>query len=916
MTDMFIPGQRWVSHADSTLGLGIVTTADSRRVTLHFPAVEEERVYATDRAPLTRLLLKTGDQLVRMDGASLIVVTVEQHAGIMVYAAEDEQGELFQVNEAELDAHIELNTPVERLLNSQLGKPADFGLRHTTLDHNASADGFGLRGLLGARTTLLSHQLYVAATVGSRFAPRVLLADEVGLGKTIEAGLIVCQQLLRQRAQRVLILTPETLTHQWLVEMQRRFHLSFSLLNAARLEDTDPSEEFSESPLVLSPINLFKSDPALQECARQVEWDMVVIDEAHHITGLNHPRSSLGEFIHALSQQTRGLLLLTATPEQAGLESHFERLQLIDPARFNDFQQFKKEQTRFSAWNHAIEQLEQGLPCELPADIDTNADSAAQIQQMLDRYGTGRVLYRNTRQGISGFPNRHHQCYPLAAPELYLNDATHLHPETLHPDAQWIEADPRVTWLQEQLKQLRPHKALVICADKGTAIGLEHHLHLKAGVRCAAFHEDLSLVERDRAAAYFAEESGGAQALICSEIGSEGRNFQFAKHLICFDLPRHPDLLEQRIGRLDRIGQGSDIYLHLPILENTAQAVVYRWLDEGLNAFNATCSVGHQLYSEFADVLAAAMQDSSGLDDLIETTRQRRQNLLQESEKGRDRLLERNSHDTEQGAAIIAALEQRESAEALHAFCEMLFDRIGIDQDYLDEQLTVIKPTENLVTGQLPGLDENGATATYDRSTALSRDDVIFLTWEHPIVMESMATLLSSDIGKASIGTFKHRGVPAGTVLLEALYRVECLAPKYLETGQFIDQTPLRMLLTAEGKEVGDRLSSSFLAEHLQNVPTATSAAALSKLRPTLESLFPILDAAAVKTVIDRREQAVANAQQTLNAEWDRLQYLQSVNPAVREEEVLAMAQHRDACCEALSQSQPVLEGLRVCIAL
>jgi ATP-dependent helicase HepA len=246
----------------------------------------------------------------------------------------------------------------------------------------------------------------------------------------------------------------------------------------------------------------------------------------------------------------------------------------------------------------------------------------------------------------------------------------------------------------------------------------------------------------------------------------------------------------------------------------------------------------------------------------------------------------------------------------------MLFDRIGIDQDYLDEQLTVIKPTENLVTGQLPGLDENGATATYDRTTALSRDDVIFLTWEHPIVMESMATLLSSDIGKASIGTFKHRGVPAGTVLLEALYRVECLAPRYLETGQFIDQTPLRMLLTAEGKEVGDRLSSSFLAEHLQNVPTATSAAALSKLRQTLESLFPVLDAAAAKTVIARREQAVTHARQTLNLEWDRLQYLQSVNPTIREEEVLAMAQHRDACCEALSQAQPVLEGLRVCIAV
>ena len=85
-----------------------------------------------------------------------------------------------RVSEAELDAHIELNTPVERLLNNQLGKPKDFGLRQTTLEHAASGDGFGLQGLLGARTALLSHQLYVAATIGNRFSPRVLLADEVG----------------------------------------------------------------------------------------------------------------------------------------------------------------------------------------------------------------------------------------------------------------------------------------------------------------------------------------------------------------------------------------------------------------------------------------------------------------------------------------------------------------------------------------------------------------------------------------------------------------------------------------------------------------------------------------------------------------------------------------------------------------
>ena len=328
---------------------------------------------------------------------------------------------------------------------------------------------------------------------------------------------------------------------------------------------------------------------------------------------------------------------------------------------------------------------------------------------------------------------------------------------------------------------------LVICAHKQTAIALEHFLHLKAGIRCAAFHEDLSLIERDRAAAYFAEDASGAQALICSEIGSEGRNFQFAQHLICFDLPLHPDLLEQRIGRLDRIGQGSDIHIHVPYLPGTAQETLFRWLDEGLNAFSQTCSVGHQLHKEFLDQLSDAMANAGDLEALLTSTRNRRDSLLQESEAGRDRLLERHSHNIETGANIIAALEERENGEALQAFSELLFDRLGLEQEYLDEHLWLVRPTENLVTGQLPGLDEDGVTATYHRPVALSRDEVTFLTWEHPIIMETMAALLGSDIGKASIGTFKHRGVPAGTVLLESLHRVECLAPRHLEAGQFLN---------------------------------------------------------------------------------------------------------------------------------
>jgi len=916
MTNLFSPGQRWVSHADSSLGLGIVTQVDERRVTLHFPAVEEERVYATDRAPLTRLLLKPGDQLTRLDGSTFTVLSVEHIAELAIYETVGEDDSRQVVKEAELDAHIELNTPIERLLNNQLSKTADFDLRRITLEHSAAGEGFGLQGLLGPRTSLLSHQLYVAASIGKQSAPRVLLADEVGLGKTIEAGLILSQQLLRQRVSRVLVLTPESLTHQWLVEMQRRFHLAFSLLNEHRLEDANWEEEYTDSPLVISPITLFSDNAQLQQIVIGLPWDMVIIDEAHHISGLRDPQSDLGSFVSQLGASARGLLLLTATPEQAGPEAHFERLRLIDPSRFPSFDQFKREQAQFSRWNQVIEQIEAGLSPTLPEGIDPNSAPEEQIQQMLDRYGTGRVLYRNSRRAVSGFPQRLLNAYPLTAPDLYADAPHALHPELAHLNEAWLEQDPRVAWLQETLKTLRPEKALVICAHKETALALEHHLHFKVGVRCAAFHEGLSLIERDRAAAYFADELSGAQALICSEIGSEGRNFQFARHLVCFDLPRHPDLLEQRIGRLDRIGQGADIHIHVPYLLGTAQEQLFLWLHNGLGAFTATCSFGHQIFNEFESTLSAVMRGEKGPQSLINATRDRREQLTLETEQGRNRLLERHSHNSDTGRHIIQSLEARESASNLYDFTERLFDRIGIDQEYLEENLSLVRPTENLVTGQLPGLNEEGVTATYDRSTALAREDVLFLTWEHPIIMESMAVLLGSEIGKACLGTFAHKGVPAGTFLLEALFRIECLAPRYLEAGQFLDYTPIRMLVTKDGKEVGDKLSANYLAEALQSVPSATSAAVLSKLRAMLDALFGSLEQRAIDATHQRRQAAVEKAHHFYRGESSRLTYLKTINPGVTEKDLEALSEEQSACLRALEQTKPVLEGLRVCIAV
>src|SRR5690606_5496292 len=129
---------------------------------------------------------------------------------------------------------------------------------------------------------------------------------------------------------------------------------------------------------------------------------------------------------------------------------------------------------------------------------------------------------------------------------------------------------------------------------------LEAAIKERFNLNLALFHEGLPLVQRDRQAAWFAEPDG-AQLLICSEIGSEGRNFQFAHHLVLFDLPLNPGLVEQRVGRLDRIGQTETIRIHVPFVAGSAEACVARWYHEGLDAFARPLHGGNEYEQAFRE---------------------------------------------------------------------------------------------------------------------------------------------------------------------------------------------------------------------------------------------------------------------------------------------------------------------------
>ncbi len=271
--------------------------------------------------------------------------------------------------------------------------------------------------------------------------------------------------------------------------------------------------------------------------------------------------------------------------------------------------------------------------------------------------------------------------------------------------------DPRILWLVELLQRLEPEKVLVIgrTIEKAEALNeaLRQHLTIKTGI----FHEGLTLVQRDRNAAWFAEPDG-ARLLICSEIGSEGRNFQFAHHLVLFDLPLNPELLEQRIGRLDRIGQQADIQIHVPFLARSPQEVLARWYHEGLNAFESNLEGGNALRLQFARVVhdlalefPVADRDTAEqeLTELLIKTKAARQELRHRLEQGRDRLLELNSFRPATAQKIISQIQTQDRQPELEDYMLDVFDHFGVHVEELAPHTWQLNP-HGITTDSFPAM--------------------------------------------------------------------------------------------------------------------------------------------------------------------------------------------------------------------
>lgn len=907
----FAIGQRWLSDTETELGLGVLIDVDERSISILFPKSDETRVYARNNAPLSRIVFNVNDEVQDQEGIKWIVESFDDRNGVIRYnvirTLDNGEQEKKALNETRIGAQIQLSKPLERLLASQIDYKEWYDLRIEAMQMQANMQTSPLRGLVGARVGLIPHQLYIAHEVGKRFAPRVLLADEVGLGKTIEAGLIIHQQLKTGRSERILILVPDSLQYQWMIEMRRRFNLNFSLFDLTRtasIKEHDPElNPFLTEQCIIASVDLMIDHDDLREQAIEAGFDLLVVDEAHHLMWSEEEGGNdRYDLVEELAEKTEGVLLLTATPEQLGVESHFARLRLLDPQRFSSLDRFLDEEEQYHHTAKIAEVLMSDLPLEaehlaaveklLGHPIEDQPEHRFRaIHELLDRHGTGRILFRNTREAIQGFPGRDCQPAALPTPENWSKDGKlreQMWPEEGQLDGAWMETDPRVTWLMERLRSDLKHKKVLLIARSGPVVeALENALRIHAGIRTAMFHEGMSLLERDQAAAYFAEDSYGAQILLCSEIGSEGRNFQFASDLVLFDLPANPDVLEQRIGRLDRIGQENRIQIHVPYLIGTAQERMFRWYNEALNIFSNISPTAQTLQENFIVDLKECLLADKGqaFEDLLEAVNVQRQALEAELQDGRDRLLEYNSCRPIVAQEIVTALEDYDDNTLLPMFMKRFMASTNIDFDEQSNGTVIIKPTDQM---QVQGLDidEEGMTATFYRDQAQIREDAQYLTLEHPFTESVMEIIRTQSFGSTNVAILKTNALKQGTILLEVWFKVDVIAPKALNLPSSLPTQLIRVLLTETGQDITAKLDPEIIKPYLHHLDSNSCRQVVKARREVIEQRY----AQALDIAKGALPQLKEQAKEIYGSKWqyeiDRLSYLKQFNPSIRTDEI------------------------------
>jgi ATP-dependent helicase HepA len=692
------PGSKLFHPFNPELGVGVVRHVDGRHLQVWFPDAEQELTLTAEGGVVQRLVLRPGGRVRVLETDEVAVVAESLEDGYRLV-----DGRL--LDEADVWPLTPPDTPLERLAAGRVGALDDFRNRLDALRLASLREAGGLGSFLGGRIELFAHQLHTAVEASRRDPVRWLLADEVGLGKTVEACLILSALVRTGRAERVLVVAPGTLVIQWLGELYRKFHQVFVLLDRERLESVattigEDANPFEVHPHGVMELETLAGDPELLAAAAEAPPDLIVLDEAHRLaTREQH------EALAPLVTQAKHALLLTATPLSADREGFHRLLSLLDPDAFPSYADFVA----------SLERGEAVVPC------------------------TSAVR----RADVGGLPPR--------VPS----------PVDLPAAADPLRRDPRARWIAERVRawSRAGEKALVFVHELETLRALKEFLESETTTRMACFHEEMSVAARDIEVASFRDT--GLPVLLSSDAGSEGRNFQFCDRLVLWDLPRDPVVLEQRIGRLDRIGRRTPVEIVYFRLAGATPDVAR--LYERLDLFGRPAAGLDLALAEVTRALAAGGDAPLDEDGLVVALADARKQAGAEIA----RVFYRDGFDPERDAAVLDRVPE-ELETLTRAVCVGACE--GLNFEVVEKggaALYYLELGASATVDSLPGV-AGGARylGTFDRAEAVRKDELDFFASGHPLVEGLLLELEDGPRGRAALVEVEAPFGPAAGLLV------------------------------------------------------------------------------------------------------------------------------------------------------
>jgi ATP-dependent helicase HepA len=659
---------------------------------------------------------------------------------------------------------------IERLAAGDVDDPRDLIVRLALLQFLSTRQADGLGSFLGGRVRLFPHQLYVAERATAASPVRWLLADEVGLGKTIEACLILNRLVHAGTVERCLIVAPYSLTVQWLGELWRKYHQVFTLVDDDRLKDVardfgpdfNPFDVYRRSVIALE---MLVERPHLTAQAVAAGIDLLIVDEAQRLKRPpGHPGEPAWRAVAPIADLGRHVLLLSATPLEDDVHGFLRLVQLLHPEGFPDHPDHPGHpghpgdpgdpaNPSFPPCTSSTRRRDiGGLPERVGVRVEPAPDSARRaLRSAAPQSEVERTL--RSAPALNAIAERRkveriqRACSSGAALSALLGPED----DTLRQQARSMDdSDWRIDWLLSKAPRWREagEKTLIFVAYRETLEMVRSELGRGAQLASGVFHEELSVVRRDIEVARF-RDPDGPSLLVSTESGGEGRNFEFCRRLVLFDLPWTPTVVEQRIGRLDRIGRRDPVEVVYFRPPGVAADVVR--LYEALGLFREPLAGLEPQLAQIEEALAAIAVDPVGaltdeaLERLIADVRGARTRIQEAAYQQ----LHRDPYRAEMAEHILVRVPA--DLDALVETCIVnAATRLGFQVDRLaGRRKYAIEFGNEAVIDSLPGV-AGGASfvGTFDREEAVQDEMIDFFASGHPLVEGVIAHAADSRDGR------------------------------------------------------------------------------------------------------------------------------------------------------------------------